>query len=121
VSLFHHPYAPERITCPTCGGDGEFDHVVGHDPNGPVVQWYKCRECEGEGSIAPPDGHVWRLCRACEGDRGHNVPDFYDRETGWSPGGWAECESCHERGYIAVRLASHIEDAPAVEDEEIPF
>lgn len=44
-SCTHPPQQP----CERCGGDGGFDEVVGHDPHGPVSQWFRCRACGGTG------------------------------------------------------------------------
>lgn len=40
------------VACETCGGDGSFDHVVGHDPSGPVWQDTFCQTCQGAGEYA---------------------------------------------------------------------
>lgn len=40
------------MTCETCGGDGSFDRVVGHDPDGPVWQDSACPDCQGAGEYA---------------------------------------------------------------------
>lgn len=33
--------------CELCGGDGGWDHVVGHDPDGPVWRWAPCVCADG--------------------------------------------------------------------------
>lgn len=40
------------VTCETCGGDGSFDRVVGHDPSGPVWEDRFCPTCQGAGEYA---------------------------------------------------------------------
>lgn len=40
------------IVCDTCGGDGSFDRVVGHDPSGPVWEDLFCPTCHGAGEYA---------------------------------------------------------------------
>lgn len=40
-----------QFTCGLCNGDGGWDHVTGHDPQGPVWRWQTCDGCEGRGKI----------------------------------------------------------------------
>jgi DnaJ-class molecular chaperone len=40
------------VVCDACGGDGHFDRVVGHDPNGPVWSDSFCTACQGAGEYA---------------------------------------------------------------------
>lgn len=37
------------IVCEECGGDREFDIVVGHDPDGAVWRSVRCAGCNGKG------------------------------------------------------------------------
>lgn len=45
-------YDDRMVVCETCGGDGSFDRVVGHDPSGPVWEDLYCSTCQGAGEYA---------------------------------------------------------------------
>lgn len=40
------------VVCSECGGDGDWDDVVGRDPDGPVWRSFKCDACDGSGEVA---------------------------------------------------------------------
>lgn len=41
-----------EIACETCGGDGEFQVVVGRGGwDGPLTEYRKCRACDGTGRV----------------------------------------------------------------------
>lgn len=40
------------VPCETCGGDGGFDRIAGHDPSGPVYADQLCSTCHGAGEYA---------------------------------------------------------------------